>query len=371
MDGGNPYFPIPDRNYATVDGVRYGYIVDSGRAMIFCWEYNSYMGRAFPCNAVSAQIKENGNYYPFYVKGDVVIPSELDGLPVTKIGHKAFQGCSGITSVEVPEGVVDIEDKAFATNTSMRTFICAASVTNISSTAFDYCTNLTSIVLKGDTKVRYSHIGGAMNLRDLVIPVMKVSDYFYANNVTNLTFTDKGQRNITSDLFAKCTDSIYSWNCQKVECLTLLGDFDSVAANTFSGTLPNLKEVRVKQSTKDKVMDALSAAGREVKVVVIDDDGNAVPDWEIVGLTVMSADDGLAKITMIVTVAPKDGDVPVAVDATKAAAMFEATSDLGDWNGAAKLTPTVEVLDGDGDTMRFRVTPGDGTAPSAFLRIRR
>ena len=114
-----------------MDGVRYGYIVDSGRAMIFCWEYNSYMGRAFPCNAVSAQIKENGNYYPFYVKGDVVIPSELDGLPVTKIGHKAFQGCSGITSVEVPEGVVDIEDKAFATNTSMRVFICAESVTNI------------------------------------------------------------------------------------------------------------------------------------------------------------------------------------------------------------------------------------------------
>ena len=51
--------------------------------------------------------------------------------------------------------------------------------------------------------------------------------------------------------------------------------------------------------------------------------------------------------------------------------MFEATGDLGDWNGAAKLTPEVTVEEGDGATMRFTVTPGDGTAPRAFLRIRK
>ena len=50
--------------------------------------------------------------------------------------------------------------------------------------------------------------------------------------------------------------------------------------------------------------------------------------------------------------------------------MFEATSDLGDWNGAA-LTPVVSVEDGEGATMRFKVTPGDGTATRAFLRIRK
>ena len=51
--------------------------------------------------------------------------------------------------------------------------------------------------------------------------------------------------------------------------------------------------------------------------------------------------------------------------------MFEATSSLGDWEGDSKLKPTVEVLESDGNTMRFKVKPGDGTAPSAFLRIRR
>ena len=66
-----------------------------------------------------------------------------------------------------------------------------------------------------------------------------------------------------------------------------------------------------------------------------------------------------------------DGNI-VAVDSAKVAAMFEATSDLRDWDGAAKLTPEVEVLGTDANVkMTFAVTPGDGTAQSAFMRIHR
>ena len=74
---------------------------------------------------------------------------------------------------------------------------------------------------------------------------------------------------------------------------------------------------------------------------------------------------------MFIAVTVKDGESVVAVNAAKVKAMFEATGDLGDWNGAAKLTPEVTVEEGDGATMRFKVTPGDGTAPRAFLRIRK
>jgi len=74
-------------------------------------------------------------------------------------------------------------------------------------------------------------------------------------------------------------------------------------------------------------------------------------------------------ISVAVTV--RDGEEAVACAAEKVAAMFEATSDLGDWDGAAKMSPTVTVEDGEGATMRFKVTPGDDTAPRAFLRIRK
>ena len=72
-----------------------------------------------------------------------------------------------------------------------------------------------------------------------------------------------------------------------------------------------------------------------------------------------------------VAVTVKDGEEAVTCAAEKVKEMFEATSDLGDWNGAAKLTPTVSVETGEGATMRFKVTPGDGTATRAFLRIRK
>ena len=74
--------------------------------------------------------------------------------------------------------------------------------------------------------------------------------------------------------------------------------------------------------------------------------------------------------TFTVTVAVKDGENAVAVAAEKVSAMFEATSDIGDWDGAAKLTPIDEMLGVSDVVMRFRVTPGT-SAPSAFLRIRK
>ena len=74
-------------------------------------------------------------------------------------------------------------------------------------------------------------------------------------------------------------------------------------------------------------------------------------------------------VTLSVTV--KDGDDPVKVAEERVAEMFEATSDLGDWAGEAKLAPTVEILESDGATMLFKVKPGDGKSSSAFLRIRR
>ena len=67
----------------------------------------------------------------------------------------------------------------------------------------------------------------------------------------------------------------------------------------------------------------------------------------------------------------KDGEEAVKCAAEKVKAMFEATGDLGDWVGEAKLDPAVTVEEGEGATMCFKVTPGDGTAPKAFLRIRK
>jgi len=79
---------------------------------------------------------------------------------------------------------------------------------------------------------------------------------------------------------------------------------------------------------------------------------------------------GNDSVALTIGVAVKDGEKRVMVDTAKIATMFEATSDLGDWTGAAKLTPTVTVSGTDANgKMSFIVAPSDGTVNRAFLRI--
>ena len=91
-----------------------------------------------------------------------------------------------------------------------------------------------------------------------------------------------------------------------------------------------------------------------------------------IGELVIGDGESAGTTAMTVAVTVKDGEIAVVVSAAKVSAMFEATGDLGDWNGAAKLTPTVTTSGTDANgKMTFVVTPGDGTAAKAFLRIRR
>lgn len=43
----------------------------------------------------------------------VVIPDSIDGHSVTKIGESAFDGCTGLTSINIPNSVTKIGWRAF------------------------------------------------------------------------------------------------------------------------------------------------------------------------------------------------------------------------------------------------------------------
>lgn len=76
---------------------------------------------------------------------EVVIPHEIEGLPVTNIGNKAFAGCSGLTSIEIPNSVTSIGKLAFSYCKSLTSINIPDSVTSIRSGSFLYCKSLTSI----------------------------------------------------------------------------------------------------------------------------------------------------------------------------------------------------------------------------------
>lgn len=75
-----------------------------------------------------------------------VIPS--DGS-VTSIGGYAFEGCSGLTSITIPESVTSIDYYAFRGCSSLTSITIPNSVTSIGTYAFAYCTMLTTVTIPG------------------------------------------------------------------------------------------------------------------------------------------------------------------------------------------------------------------------------
>lgn len=83
--------------------------------------------------------------------GDVVIPSQITGLPVTSIGDNAFGWAFGGTmsfiNVTIPRGITNIGNYAFSTCLFMQDLTISDSVTRIGDWAFYNCEHLTNVTI--------------------------------------------------------------------------------------------------------------------------------------------------------------------------------------------------------------------------------
>ena len=98
--------------------------------------------------AVTYKGYANDSYSNEYA-GDVVIPSSVDyngaTYSVTSIGRYAFDHCSSLTGIEIPNSVKSIGDYAFRDCTSLTSIEIPNSVTSIGESAFHGCSSMTSI----------------------------------------------------------------------------------------------------------------------------------------------------------------------------------------------------------------------------------
>lgn len=104
------------------------------------------------------------------IKGDISIPSTIEGYTVTSIGDSAFRNCTNITSVIIPNSVVSIGECAFHTCVGITDVIIPDSVISMGRLAFYFCSRLKSITIPDSTiSIGDSAFGGCSSLKSITV----------------------------------------------------------------------------------------------------------------------------------------------------------------------------------------------------------
>ena len=156
----------------------------------------------------TAEVTQNPNRY----SGDIVIPETVTyndvTYSVTSIGNSAFLGCSGLTSVTIPNSVTSIGYHAFSDCTSLTSVTIPNSVTSIGNMAFHNCSGMTSVIISNSvTSIGSGAFSDCTSLTSVTIP----------NSVTSIG------------------DTAF-YGCSSLTSVTIPNSVNSIGAIAFQGT---------------------------------------------------------------------------------------------------------------------------------------
>lgn len=191
--------------------------------------------------------------------GDIQLPSKVlyNDQEYTVIGIGEY-GFHGVTSITIPETVVEIGTEAFAQN-PLTSITIPPSVTSFGGYIFTYCTSLATVNLPENmTSIPPHTFAMCKALQTLDIPstVTSIGEYaFYESGLTSIVLPE-GLTEISEGMFYNCKylpsielpESIVTIganafvNCDNLTSLTLPANVASIGNNAFY-YCDNLKEI--------------------------------------------------------------------------------------------------------------------------------
>ena len=127
--------------------------------------------------------------------GEIKIPQELGGYPVTSIGDRAFFYCDSLTNITIPDSVTSIGNRAFSYCRSLTNITIPDSVTSIGDYTFESCTSLTNITIPdsvtsiGDCAFDYCTSLTNITIRDSVTSI-GIYAFHLCRSFTSITIPD-------------------------------------------------------------------------------------------------------------------------------------------------------------------------------------
>ncbi len=172
----------------------------------------------------------------------IEIPAEINGLPVILIQAYAFNGCSNLTSVTIPDSVIIIGDAAFHDCSSLTNITLPNSVIRIGNHAFWGCSNLTSITIPDSVTIIGNHaFWDCSSLKRITIPdSVTIIDNYTFENCSSLT-------NVTIGNSVAIIGNYAFTDCSSLTSVTIGNNITTIGEGAFNGC-SNLTSITIPDS---------------------------------------------------------------------------------------------------------------------------